>query len=83
MKYKLSILYKATASVDGKTDESIQRVLREEFKSTTLLTIAHRLNTIADYDKIMVMESGRLIEFDSPQNLAQNSESLYYRLLNS
>ena len=63
------VLDEATASVDGETDEFIQRMLRTRFKKTTLLTVAHRLQTIMDYDNIIVMDGGRAAEYGSPKEL--------------
>jgi ATP-binding cassette subfamily C (CFTR/MRP) protein 4 len=59
-KNKILVLDEATSNVDMKTDEFIQNVLKEKFKDTTVITIAHRLNTIADYDKVIVMNRGRI-----------------------
>merc|ERR1712142_699030 len=67
-KTKVLILDEATAAVDLETDALIQSTIRKEFHDCTILTIAHRLNTIMDYDKIMVLDSGHLVEFDSPAN---------------
>ncbi|CAD8094735.1 unnamed protein product [Paramecium primaurelia] len=73
---KIIVLDEATANVDMQTDEFIQNVIKRKFKNSTLITIAHRLNTIADYDKVMVMSDGKVIEFDSPFNLlALSNES--------
>ncbi|CCG83581.1 Abc transporter [Taphrina deformans PYCC 5710] len=66
---KLIIMDEATASCDGATDARIQETLRTQFRDSTVLTIAHRLRTICDYDRIMVMQEGKLIEMDSPANL--------------
>lgn len=60
-KNKILILDEATSNVDMHTDDFIQKVLKEKFKNTTILTIAHRLNTIADYDKIIVMNEGQAV----------------------
>lgn len=65
------ILDEATASVDVQTDKLIQGTLRDRFKNCTIITIAHRLDTILDYDRIMVLDRGRIVEFDSPANLLQ------------
>ncbi|KAJ3514526.1 hypothetical protein NLJ89_g2331 [Agrocybe chaxingu] len=61
---KVLIMDEATASVDYVTDEIISKTIREEFSDSTIITIAHRLRTVVDYDKIMVMEEGNIVEFD-------------------
>lgn len=61
----------ATASVDLETDALIQRVIRDKFAHRTVLTIAHRLNTIMDSSKVLVMDAGRAAEFDQPHTLLQ------------
>ena len=67
----------ATASIDMETDALIQRTLRASCiqNGTTLLTIAHRLNTIIDYDKVLVISYGKVVEFDSPANLLRDQHS--------
>jgi ABC-type multidrug transport system fused ATPase/permease subunit len=62
---KVIILDEATASVDHATDERIQQALRSEFRESTLITIAHRLRTIMDYDKILVLDEGKVAEYVS------------------
>ena len=63
------ILDEATAAVDLETDDLIQDTIRREFAESTVLTIAHRLNTIMDYDRIMVLDKGELKEYDAPNEL--------------
>ena len=63
---KFLVLDEATSNVDMQTDAFIQKVIREKFTKTTVITIAHRLNTIADYDKVIVMKRGRIEEQGSP-----------------
>ena len=63
------IMDEATASVDGETDQRIQRVFREVFKNATCITVAHRLNTIMDSDLVLVMDDGRAAEFNTPSSL--------------
>jgi ATP-binding cassette subfamily C (CFTR/MRP) protein 4 len=63
------VLDEATANVDMATDAFIQGVLREQFSTTTVLTIAHRLQTIADYDQVLVMHAGRVVEVGHPFEL--------------
>jgi len=59
----------ATASVDVETDKLLQETIRSEFADRTILTIAHRINTIMDSDRILVLSAGKVVEFDSPQNV--------------
>uniref|UniRef100_A0A452VN21 ATP binding cassette subfamily C member 4 n=1 Tax=Ursus maritimus TaxID=29073 RepID=A0A452VN21_URSMA len=80
-KNRILIIDEATANVDPRTDELIQKKIREKFAQCTVLTIAHRLNTIIDSDKIMVLDSGRLKEYDEPYVLLQNEESLFYKMV--
>lgn len=63
------IMDEATASVDADTDARIQRVMRTQFKSSTCITVAHRINTILDSDYILVMDNGKAVEFDRPASL--------------
>ncbi|KZT60611.1 P-loop containing nucleoside triphosphate hydrolase protein [Calocera cornea HHB12733] len=78
---RLLLLDEATASVDHETDDIIQASIRRELKGATLLTIAHRLRTIMDYDKIMVLDAGKLIEFDTPVALLEKKDSLFRNLV--
>uniref|UniRef100_A0A7N9CTT4 Multidrug resistance-associated protein 4 n=1 Tax=Macaca fascicularis TaxID=9541 RepID=A0A7N9CTT4_MACFA len=80
-KNQILIIDEATANVDPRTDELIQKKIREKFAHCTVLTIAHRLNTIIDSDRIMVLDSGRLKEYDEPYVLLQNKESLFYKMV--
>ncbi|CAG8581381.1 10399_t:CDS:2 [Racocetra fulgida] len=77
---KLIIMDEATASVDFKTDHLIQATIREEFEDRTVITIAHRLRTVADYDRILVMDAGNIIEFDIPYLLMQKSDGLFKKM---
>jgi ATP-binding cassette subfamily C (CFTR/MRP) protein 4 len=63
----------ATASIDNTTDALIQTMVRESFADATVLTIAHRLNTIMDSDRVLVLDDGRIAEFDSPHVLLEKS----------
>ncbi|XP_054260595.1 multidrug resistance-associated protein 1-like [Macrosteles quadrilineatus] len=80
-KTKVLVLDEATAAVDLETDNIIQQTIRREFKSCTVLTIAHRLQTIMDYDRILVMENGRVAEYENPKTLLQNSKSIFYHMV--
>ncbi len=71
----------ATASVDQLTDSLIQETLRQEFKDHTVLTIAHRINTVLDCDRVLVMNAGRVVEFEPPSVLLQNPRSMFYGLV--
>ncbi|KIH69002.1 ABC transporter, ATP-binding protein [Ancylostoma duodenale] len=78
---RVLVLDEATAAIDVTTDAVIQATIREQFVKSTVFTIAHRLNTIMDYDRIMVLEKGRIIEFDSPSKLLQNPDSAFARMV--
>ncbi|KAJ8967485.1 hypothetical protein NQ314_002799 [Rhamnusium bicolor] len=77
-KTKVLVLDEATAAVDLETDDLIQRTIREEFKNCTVLTIAHRLNTIMDSDRVIVLDKGQIVEFDTPSNLLTDSNTIFY-----
>ncbi|KAK8775376.1 hypothetical protein V5799_031279 [Amblyomma americanum] len=62
------------------TDDLIQATIRREFAECTVITIAHRLNTILDYDKIMVLDRGRIVEFEEPRELLKRETSAFYQL---
>lgn len=70
-KAKILILDEATAAVDLETDHLIQTTIRSAFADCTVLTIAHRLHTIMDSNRVMVMHAGKIVEFDSPEKLLQ------------
>lgn len=77
---KILLLDEATAAVDVETDKVIQETIRTAFKDRTILTIAHRINTIMDSDRIIVLDNGTIKEFDSPEKLLENPSSLFYSL---
>ncbi|CAG9854730.1 unnamed protein product [Phyllotreta striolata] len=78
---KILILDEATANVDPHTDSLIQHTIRKKFANCTVLTIAHRLHTIMDSDKVLVMEAGRAVEFDRPWKLLENETGLFSSLV--
>lgn len=77
---KVILLDEATASIDYQSDAMIQQTIREEFAGSTILTIAHRLRSIIDYDKILVMDAGKVVEYDDPYALIANKETLFYSM---
>lgn len=70
-KNKILLLDEATANVDVKTDHLIQKTIQSQFQGCTVLTIAHRLNTIMNYDKVLVLDHGSLVQADSPAKLLE------------
>ncbi|CAF3989329.1 unnamed protein product [Rotaria sp. Silwood2] len=76
-KSKILVIDEATANVDNATDALIQKAIREQFQNCTVLTIAHRLRTVIDSDRIMVLGDGRILEFDTPRGLLSNINSQF------
>lgn len=81
-KNRVVLMDEATASIDVNTEETIQKLIRQEFKDVTVITVAHRLNTILHSDKIAVMGEGTVLEFDTPSRLKANEKSAFYKLVN-
>nr|XP_042910729.1 multidrug resistance-associated protein 1 [Parasteatoda tepidariorum] len=77
---KILVLDEATASVDIETDNLIQNTIRTAFVKNTVITIAHRLNTVLDYDKIVVMENGTVLEVGNPSTLLQDNGSRFHEM---
>ncbi|XP_054157408.1 ATP-binding cassette sub-family C member 4-like [Oppia nitens] len=78
---RILVLDEATANVDHKTDYLIQNTIRKKFNDCTVITIAHRLNTIIDSDKIIVLDAGEIVECGSPHKLLANSDGLFNKLV--
>ncbi|KAG5181922.1 P-loop containing nucleoside triphosphate hydrolase protein [Tribonema minus] len=74
------ILDEATANIDRETDTIIQETMKEGFQDCTILCIAHRLHTVVYYDKILVLEAGRVAEYDTPRHLLKDKSSRFYGL---
>ena len=80
---RILVMDEATANTDPTTDELIQATIRSVFKDQTILTIAHRINTIIDADRILVMDAGECREFDTPSRLLQDSGSLFSSMVDA
>ncbi|OBZ84683.1 ATP-dependent bile acid permease [Choanephora cucurbitarum] len=76
----LIVLDEATSSIDFDTDQQIQETIRKEFNNSTLLCIAHRIRTVADYDRILVLDHGQVKEFDSPYMLMKKEDSIFHQM---
>lgn len=77
---KIVILDEATANIDVVTEQAIQRLIKEEFKGATVLTIAHRLNTIIQSDRVLMLSKGTVLEYDTPKALLSNPNSAFAKL---
>lgn len=80
-KNKILVLDEATANIDPQTDALIQSTIRRKFENCTVFTIAHRLHTIMNSDKVLVMDAGQSVEFAHPYLLLQNSEGFFAKLV--
>lgn len=78
---RVLVLDEATANVDPQTDALIQTTIRKKFSDCTVLTIAHRLHTVMDSDKVLVMDAGSMVEFDHPHILLQNQTGFLYGMV--
>lgn len=78
---KILVLDEATSSIDSATDALIQETIREEFTNTTILTIAHRLVTIMNYDRILVMDQGAVLELGTPKDLLKDVSSQFSQMV--
>ena len=79
-KTKIIVMDEATANIDMTTEEKIQKALEYALENSTVITVAHRIKTIIHYDKILVLNNGEIVEYDSPTNLIKNEKSLFYQL---
>ena len=77
---KVLVLDEATSNIDLETDSLMQRVIREEFKAHTIISVAHRLETIMDADRVAVLDGGRLVEYDDPKTLLAREGSAFAAL---
>ncbi|KAG2235533.1 hypothetical protein INT48_003096 [Thamnidium elegans] len=77
---RVVLMDEATASVDFETDKAIQKTITQEFEECTILCIAHRLNTVIEYDRILVLDHGEVIEFESPLILLRDKDSAFYKM---
>merc|ERR1719245_1863298 len=76
-KTKILVLDEATAAVDLDTDDLIQSTIRSEFSDCTVVTIAHRLNTIMDSNRILVLDKGQVAEYDAPNSLLAKKDGIF------
>ncbi|KAL2157845.1 hypothetical protein VTH06DRAFT_4897 [Thermothelomyces fergusii] len=74
------ILDEATSSIDAKTEETMQRLIRRKFANHTVIAVAHRIETIMDFDKVAVLDAGKLIEYDNPYKLLESPGSAFAKL---
>src|SRR4029078_5230475 len=77
---KIVLLDEATASVDMRNDQQVHKAIRSGFKECTVLTIAHRLSTVMDSDRIMVLDNVKVCEFDKPRMLLERADGMLYSM---
>ncbi|CAG2116732.1 unnamed protein product, partial [Medioppia subpectinata] len=77
---RVLVLDESTAAIDMKTDDKIQQIIRKEFQFSTIITIAHRLNTIIDYNLVIVLNNGSIAESGTPEQLLADNTSIFYSM---
>ncbi|KAE9323870.1 Canalicular multispecific organic anion transporter 1 [Phytophthora rubi] len=77
---RIVVMDEATASIDHTTEKKLQEMIKRDFQNATVLTIAHRLGSVLNSDRIMVLSDGHVVEFDSPRNLVKNGSGVFYEL---
>jgi ABC-type multidrug transport system fused ATPase/permease subunit len=80
-KSRILVLDEATASVDAQTDAVIQRTIHKQFANCTVISVAHRIPTVMDSNKVLVLDAGLVKEFDSPTRLLEKQSSLFAALV--
>ena len=83
-KFQFHILFQQISiniHMNSRTDDLIQSTIRNQFADSTVLTVAHRLNTIMDSDRIMVLDAGKIVEFDTPEKLLTINEGIFRKLV--
>ena len=79
-KSKIVVMDEATANIDMNTEQIIQKALNLLLENSTVITVTHRIKTIINYDKILVLDAGEVKQFDSPTNLLKDENSLFHEL---
>lgn len=82
-KPKILILDEISSNIDYETEKIIQKNLSAKFRNSTIITITHRLNFVMNCDKILVMDAGEIVEFDSVERLMNDKESVFYKMVNN
>ena len=80
-KPKILLMDEATANIDTYTDALIQKLVRDEFEDTTVITIAHRIETIITYDRLIIMKNGEIVETGSPRELIEDQDSHFTNMI--
>jgi len=78
---KILIMDEATANIDIQTDQTIQEMVKEHFANVTVITVAHRLQTIMDSDRVFVLDHGNMMENDTPSTLVDQTDSIFHSLV--